>query len=87
MKYRRYLLRDGVTHVGEALIRAGLDMIALEANGRPMPSVSALVRPENGNSHRVLEAFDFQCFPATSTGLGQDFCGANTIWPLRRACR
>lgn len=72
LKYRRYLLRDGVTHVGEALIRAGLDMIALEANGRPMPSVSALVRPENGNSHRVLEAFDFQCFPATSTGLGQD---------------
>ncbi len=72
LTYRKYLLRDGVTHVGEALIRAGLDMIALEAKGRSMPSVSALVKPENGNSHRVLEAFDFECTPTTSTGFGQD---------------
>jgi hypothetical protein len=72
LRYRGCLLRDGTTRVGEILVRAGLDMVAAETGRRPMPSVSALVRAENLDSHRVLSAFGFQCRPATETGYAQD---------------
>ena len=68
LEYRKCPLRDNTTYVGEIVVRAGLDMIAIEAVGKPMPSVSALVRPENGSSHRVLETYGFVCTPTTTTG-------------------
>jgi RimJ/RimL family protein N-acetyltransferase len=72
VRYRGYALRDGSTRIGEVLVRAGLDMIAGEAEGGPMPSVSALVRPENHVSRHVLEALGFDWRPATDTGYEQD---------------
>ncbi len=53
-------------------MRAALDMIALEAPAGPMPSVSALVRPENEASHRILEALGFDNLPMAATGFAQD---------------
>jgi hypothetical protein len=70
--YRDHRLRDNHTRIGELLLRAALDMIALEARGGPMPSVSALVRPENEASHRVLERLDFDHLPMDATGYAQD---------------
>jgi hypothetical protein len=70
--HRDHPLRDSRTRIGEVIVRAALDMIALEAPGRPMPSVSALVRPENEASHRVLEALGFDNLPTADTGFAQD---------------
>jgi len=70
--HRDHPLRDGRTRIGEVIVRAALDMIALEGPSRPMPSVSALVRPRNGPSHRVLEALGFENLPMASTGFAQD---------------
>ncbi|HYM55389.1 MAG TPA: SEC-C metal-binding domain-containing protein [Solirubrobacteraceae bacterium] len=82
LDHRKCLLRDGVTRVGEILLRAGLDMIALEAEGRPMPEVSALVRSENVDSQRLFDAFDFLCLPATATGFTQDLRWRHAGTPL-----
>jgi hypothetical protein len=81
-KYHKRPLRDGTTYVGEILVRAGLDMIALETEDKPMPSVSALVKPENVDSHRIFSGFDFQYFPMTSTGLSQDLRWRDAGIPL-----
>jgi SEC-C motif len=82
LKYRKCPLRDNTTYVGEIVVRAGLDMIALEAVGKPMPSVSALVRPENGGSHRVLETYGFVCTPTSFTGFSQDVLWREAGEPL-----
>ena len=82
LHYRGCALRDGTTHVGEILMRAGLDMIAGETEGRPMPSVSALVRPENGDSRRALQAFGFDWQPAAETGYEQDLLWRQPGRPL-----
>ncbi|HXR28918.1 MAG TPA: SEC-C metal-binding domain-containing protein [Solirubrobacteraceae bacterium] len=82
VQYYGYALRDGTTHVGEVLLRAGLDMIAGEAPGAPMPAVSALVRPENGDSRRVLQALGFDLHPATETGYEQDLLWREPGRPL-----
>ena len=68
--HRDQPLRDSRTRIGEVIVRAALDMIALEAPGRPMPSVSA--RPENEPSHRVLAALGFENLPMAVTGFAQD---------------
>jgi hypothetical protein len=70
--HRDHPLRDSSTRIGEVIVRAALDVIALEAPGRPMPSVSALVRPENISSHRVLQALGFENLPMATTGFHQD---------------
>jgi hypothetical protein len=70
--HRDHPLRDSRTRIGEVVVRAALDMIALEAPGRPMPSVSALVRPENEASHRLLEVLGFDNLPMAATGFAQD---------------
>jgi hypothetical protein len=79
---RDHPLRDSSTRVGEVVVRAALDMIALEAPGRPMPSVSALVRPENESSHRVLQALGFENLPMATTGFHQDLRWRDRGLPL-----
>jgi len=82
LEYRKCPLRDNTTYAGEIVVRAGLDMIALEAAGKSTPSVSALVRPENSGSHRVLEAYGFKCTPTSVTGLPQDVLWREAGEPL-----
>lgn len=82
LEYRKCPLRDNTTYAGEIVVRAGLDMIALETVGKPMPSVSALVRPENSGSHRVLETYGFKCTPAPAAGLSQDVLWREAGEPL-----
>ncbi len=77
LRYRRRLLRDNTTWVGEAVIRAALDMIVLEAGAGPMPAVSALVRPLNKGSSRVLEGFGFESHPTVP------LWGQNLLWRKR----
>jgi hypothetical protein len=72
VEYRKCPLRDNTTYVGETLIRAGLDMIALEAGDGPMPSVSALVKRSNSDSRRSLERFGFIWTPGSQIGHPQD---------------
>lgn len=82
VRYKGYTLRDGVTRVGEVLVRASLDMIQAEAQSGLMPSVSALVRPENRESRRVLEVYGFEWLPATETGYEQDLLWRQAGAPL-----
>lgn len=72
LRFRKCLLRSNLTSVGAVLVQAGLDMIALEAERRPMPSVSALVRRENGDSHRIFESFGFKLRAGLAAGTGQE---------------
>jgi hypothetical protein len=85
--HRDHPLRDSSTRIGEVIVRAALDVIALEAPGRPMPAVSALVRPENISSHRVLQALGFENLPMATTGFHQDLRWRERSLELPRRCR
>jgi SEC-C motif len=80
--FRGYTLRDGVTRIGEILVRAALDMVAVEMDGAPMPAVSALVRAENTSSHRIFDALSFDRQDAENTGYTQDLRWRSAGAPL-----
>lgn len=58
-RYRNSLLCDGETRLGTAILRAGLEVIAHELDGRPLPTIWALVRRDNAPSKRAFGEFAF----------------------------
>jgi hypothetical protein len=71
-RFAGFTLADGETKLGEAIVRAGLDMIAVEYAGRGLPRISALVRAENEASHRIFDGFGFGREDSETTGYTQD---------------
>ena len=59
-RYRNHLLCDGQTRLGVALVRAALEVVALQHDGDgAMPTVWALIRRRNEVSKRVFREFAF----------------------------
>lgn len=58
-RYRNYLLCDGRTRLGTAILRAGLEVVQHETPGRSLPTVWALVRRDNAASKRTFGEFAF----------------------------
>jgi SEC-C motif/Acetyltransferase (GNAT) domain len=63
---RGLYLRDGKTTVGEAVVIAGLEAVALAFEHQPMPRVWARVLSDNASSHRILEKLNFTLRPPFS---------------------
>ena len=58
-RYRNHLLLDGRTRLGEALVRAALEVVDAEHPGRELPTVWALVQRHNLASKRAFARFAF----------------------------
>jgi hypothetical protein len=62
-RLKGHLLANGVTSLGDALIRACLDLAAERTPGPQVPDCFAFTHLDNASSHAVLERFDFQIVP------------------------
>jgi hypothetical protein len=58
-RYRNHVLQDGRTRVGEALVRAALEVVEAEQPGPELPTVWALVQRHNLASKRAFGRFAF----------------------------
>jgi hypothetical protein len=58
-RYPGYVLSDGRTRLGTAILRAGLEALAAELGGARLPTVWALVRRQNEVSKRTFGEFAF----------------------------
>ncbi len=58
-RYRNHMLCDGRTRLGEALVRAALEVVGAEHSGRELPTVWALVQRQNLASKRAFARFAF----------------------------
>ncbi len=58
-RYAGYVLSDGRTRLGTAILRAGLEALAAELGGGALPTVWALVRRQNDVSKRTFGEFAF----------------------------
>ncbi|MGO9490002.1 MAG: hypothetical protein ACLQBB_13375 [Solirubrobacteraceae bacterium] len=58
-RFRNHVLNDGRTRLGEAIVRAALEVVEQARYGRPMPTIWALVRRDNAASKRAFRAFAF----------------------------
>lgn len=58
-RFHNHLLADGRTRISAALLRAGLEVVAAERGGEPLPSVWALVKRENFAGKRAFAQLAF----------------------------
>jgi hypothetical protein len=68
-RYRNHVLRDGRTTLGEALVRAALEVVGAEQGAPELPTVWALVQRENLASKRAFARFAF--YPHDRSGENQ----------------
>jgi hypothetical protein len=58
-RYRNYVLQDGRTRLGEAVVRAALEVVRAEQPDGELPTVWALVQRDNFASKRAFARFAF----------------------------
>jgi hypothetical protein len=58
-RYAGRVLLDGTTHLGTAILRAGLEALAAALDRERLPTVFALIRRENETSKRTFGEFAF----------------------------
>jgi hypothetical protein len=58
-RYRNHVLQDGRTRLGEALVRAALEVVEAEQPDGNLPTVWALVQRHNFASKRAFARFAF----------------------------
>jgi hypothetical protein len=58
-RFANHVLCDGVTRLGTAILRAGLEVLEAEHGGALLPTTWALVRRNNAASKRVFREFAF----------------------------